>query len=66
MWVVQNERNDRSDLNGRIDVECLHCGRRSGFWVNGWRKVSQNGVKYLSLALKPRAESAAQGDRRAN
>jgi hypothetical protein len=26
--------------------------------VNGWRKISQNGLAYISLALKPKWENA--------
>lgn len=60
--LFKNDRNDRSDFSGRIEVECPRCGVRSGFWVNGWRKVSQAGMKYLYLVLKPRSETATNND----
>jgi hypothetical protein len=52
--LFKNERNDRSDFTGQITIECPRCHASSGWWVNGWRKVSQGGVKYLYLALKPK------------
>jgi hypothetical protein len=62
---------DKSDFNGQIDVECAHCGKQTGFWMNGWRKVTKTGGKYLSLSLRPKrigehgqtgAAAAADGD----
>jgi hypothetical protein len=60
--LFRNDRNDKSDLTGRIEIACPQCGAHSGFWVNGWRKVSQAGTKYLYIALKPRSETAAVND----
>lgn len=48
----ENTRNDKSDLTGQIQIERPKCHATSGWWVNGWRKVSQNGLAYISLALK--------------
>ena len=45
---------DKSDYNGQLDVECAYCGRQTSFWINGWRKVTKTGGKYLSLALRPK------------
>lgn len=45
---------DKSDYNGQIDVECAHCGKQTSFWINGWRKVTKTGGKYLSLSLRPK------------
>jgi hypothetical protein len=45
---------DKSDFNGQLDVECAHCGRVTCFWLNGWRKVTKTGGKYLSLSLRPK------------
>lgn len=56
--LFDNTRNDKSDLSGEIKLECPKCHATSGFWVNGWRKVSQNGLAYLSLALRPKWENA--------
>jgi hypothetical protein len=56
--LFENTRNDKSDLTGQIHIECPKCHATSGWWVNGWRKISQNGLAYLSLALKPKQENA--------
>ena len=45
---------DKSDFTGQIDVACAHCGKQTGFWMNGWRKVTKTGGKYLSLSLRPK------------
>jgi hypothetical protein len=57
--LFRNDRNDKSDFTGRIDIVCPKCHASSSWWVNGWRKVSQGGLKYLYLALKPKSETAA-------
>ena len=57
--LFDNTRNDRSDLSGSITIARPHCGATSSWWVNGWRKVSQNGLAYISLALKPKSDNAA-------
>jgi hypothetical protein len=56
---------DKSDFNAQIDIECAHCGRQTSFWMNGWRKVTKTGGKYLSLALRPKklGESGRTGTR---
>jgi hypothetical protein len=56
---------DKSDFNAQIDVECAHCGKVTAFWLNGWRKVTKTGGKYLSLALRPKklGESGRTGTR---
>ena len=45
---------DKSDFNGQIDIACAYCGKQTGFWMNGWRKVTKTGGKYLSIALRPK------------
>jgi hypothetical protein len=45
---------DKSDFNAQIDVECGHCGKVTGFWINGWKKVTKTGGKYISLSLRPK------------
>jgi hypothetical protein len=62
--LFDNTRNDRSDLTGQIQIECPECHATSGWWVNGWRKVSQNGLAYISLALKPKSDNAANLEER--
>ena len=53
--VFPNTTNpDKSDFNGQIEVECAHCGKQTSFWINGWRKVTRTGGKYLSLSLRPK------------
>jgi len=56
--LFTNTKNDRSDLSGQITIECPTCHVSSGWWMNGWRRVSQNGTKYLALTLKPKWENA--------
>jgi hypothetical protein len=56
--LFDNTRNDKSDLTGQIQIECPKCHEPSGWWVNGWRKISQNGLAYISLVLKPKSENA--------
>jgi len=56
--LFKNTRNDKSDLTGQIEIACPHCGASASWWVNGWRKVSQNGLAYIGLALKPKWENA--------
>lgn len=45
---------DKSDFNGQIDVECAHCSRTTAFWMNGFRKATKAGSKYLKLILRPK------------
>jgi len=56
--LFENTKNDRSDLTGQIQLECPRCHAISGWWINGWRKVSQGGLSYIHLALKPKLENA--------
>ena len=42
------------DYKGQIRV-----GEKD-YWISGWRKVSKNGMKYMSLAVKP-TDQPAQG-----
>jgi hypothetical protein len=53
-----NTRNDKSDLDGVIAVECPACSNVSAFSVSGWHKVSANGLKSIKLVLKPKRRSA--------
>jgi hypothetical protein len=55
---------DKSDFNGQIQVECANCGRVTAFWINGWRKVTKTGGKYLSLALRLKGTAGANGQSR--
>lgn len=53
--LFQNtQKPEKSDFNGQIEVECPKCHATSAFWINGWRKATQAGNKYLSIALKPK------------
>jgi hypothetical protein len=64
--LFKNDRYpDRSDFTGQITIECPECPvplecpkcrAHPGWWVNDWRKVTQAGVKYCYLALKPKGE----------
>jgi hypothetical protein len=49
---------DKSDFNAQLDIECGHCGKVTNFWVNGWRKVTASGGKYLSLSLRRKTPDA--------
>ena len=62
--LFDNTRNDKSDLSGSIQIECPKCHTTSSWWVNGWRKVSQNGLAYISLALRPKSDTAADREER--
>jgi hypothetical protein len=46
---------DKSDFNAQIDVQCGHCEAITSFWINGWKKVTKTGGKYISLSLRPKA-----------
>lgn len=51
---------DKSDFNAQIDVQCEHCGKTTGYWLNGWRKITRTGGKYISLALRAKSASAVR------
>ena len=62
--VVVNTRNDnkrqiRSDRAkpGRVP----QVPREFGVWVNGWRKVSQAGLAYIGLVIKPKENNRDRG-----
>lgn len=47
------ESDQHSDFSGELDVN----GQK--FWLNGWRRVSKTGTKFLSLTVKPKGEKKA-------
>jgi hypothetical protein len=50
-----DKKSDRSpDLRGSLDVEGTE------YWLSGWRKVSKNGVNYLSLSIQAKNADTAQ------
>jgi hypothetical protein len=42
------------DYRGNINVDGAE------FWLSAWLKTSKNGMKYMSLAIKPKEDGAAQ------
>lgn len=36
------------DFSGTLDVGGVE------HWINGWRQISKNGVKYMALRVKPK------------
>jgi hypothetical protein len=52
--LFPNTRNDKSDLDGSIEVECAYCGKQTSFWVAGWNRATRAGAKYISLSLRPK------------
>jgi hypothetical protein len=58
---VNTRSPDRSDYDAQLDVQCPSCNALTTYWVNGWRKVSSSGLKFISLALRakqPRSDDA--------
>lgn len=49
------------DSTGQGVIECPHCGKSWGAWLNGWRKVSKkDNTQYLSLSFKPKDQNQGQ------
>lgn len=52
-----NERApEKSDYTAQAEIQCPKCGSTSPYWVSGWRKVAKSGLKYISVALRPKGE----------
>jgi hypothetical protein len=51
---VNTKSPDRSDFGGRFEIECPHCKKTHDHWVDGWRKVTASGTKYLKIRLRPK------------
>jgi hypothetical protein len=49
--LFKNSRNSMSDVDGQVNLEC-ECGKKTGYWINGWRKETANGTRFLSLKFK--------------
>jgi uncharacterized protein (DUF736 family) len=52
--VFKNDRKEGEndpDFKGTLNVDGVD------HWVNGWRKVSKSGVKFLSLSIKRKTET---------
>lgn len=58
----KNTKNDRSDLTGDIILACPHCGSTYAAWVDGWHRVSQGGLKYINLTIKPKRKKDPVAD----
>jgi hypothetical protein len=57
--LFKNDRYpDKSDFSTQIQIESPKCHTTSAWWVNGWNKVSKNGLAFISLVLKPKQENA--------
>jgi hypothetical protein len=55
--LFKNDRNDKSDVTGQIEIECPKCHATSAWWVNGWRRTAKSGLEYLSVALRPKGDT---------
>ena len=51
---VNTRAPEKSDFTATIDIECPKCRAVSPWWVSGWNKTAQSGLKYISLALRLR------------
>ncbi|HTJ10367.1 MAG TPA: hypothetical protein VL393_11845, partial [Candidatus Binataceae bacterium] len=49
-----NTRNDKSDYDAQIEIECAHCNQLTSFWIAGWNRATRAGAKYISLSLRPK------------
>jgi hypothetical protein len=52
-------RNDRKDGDNDRDYSGSLNVRGVDYWISGWLKTSAKGIKYLSLAVKPKNEALA-------
>jgi hypothetical protein len=55
--LFKNSRNSLSDVDGQVELEC-ECGKKTGYFINGWRKETANGTRYLALKFKTKGLSA--------
>jgi hypothetical protein len=61
--LFKNDRNDKSDLSGQIEIEYPRCHASAQFSVNGWNKLAQSGKSYIHLALKLKSKDATAASR---
>lgn len=47
----EKETDKHPDYRGQLNVD------GTDFWISGWLKTSKKGLKFLSLAVKPKDES---------
>jgi hypothetical protein len=64
--LFANTRNDKSDFTGRIELECPHCNQSQGYWVDGWKRQTQQGSKYLKIRLRPRQPGRGPNETQSN
>jgi hypothetical protein len=57
--LFKNSRNSMSDVDGQVELEC-ECGKKTGYLINGRRKETANGTRFLSLRFKPKGLSGAK------
>ena len=48
----RKEKDTHPDFRGNINVD------GNEYWIKGWKKISKSGMKFLSVALNPKEESA--------
>jgi hypothetical protein len=50
--------DNHPDYRGNINVD------GEEFWLSAWLKTSKNGMKYMSLSIKPKDADAAQSKKK--
>lgn len=58
--AIDKADDKHADYRGTINVEGTE------FWLDGWLRESQKGVRYLALRLKPKAATAKTSTAKAN
>jgi uncharacterized protein (DUF736 family) len=52
----QKTTDNHPDFKGRIMVAGKH------YWISGWRKTSEGGKPWISLAVKPNEQQSQEQD----
>jgi len=52
--------NDKKNSDTHPDYKGTIRVAGTDYWISGWKKVSKDGMKYMSLAVKPK-DQPAQG-----
>jgi uncharacterized protein (DUF736 family) len=54
----RTDENNWPDYRGNLNVDGVE------FWLSAWIKTSKKGMKYMSLAIKPKDDGAAQSKKK--